>query len=230
MKKDYIKIFLSRVVEVFIFFSNYLMLIFPFEWKWKRKGEKAVLLVHGYLNNSNIWMYFGNYLKRAGLGPIYTINLKNPFKSIEEYSKKVKKRVDELFKEGIKEVDLVGHSMGGLVCLYFALKFESKVKIKKIVCIGTPFEGTKTAFYGFGKCAKQMRYHSFFTKRLKRDVLKDKRFTIYCVATKLDQIVIPFDSAILEKKENLIVNDLGHASLIFSKRVAKRVALWLKIN
>jgi triacylglycerol esterase/lipase EstA (alpha/beta hydrolase family) len=187
-------------------------------------------LVLGYLNNSIILIYFGNYLKRANLGSIYTINLKNPFRSIEEYSKKVKERIDELFKEGIKEVDLVGHSMGGLVCLYFALKCEYKVKLKKIVCIGTPFEGTKTAFYGFGKCAKQMRYHSLFVKKLKRDILEDKRFKIYCVATKLDQIVIPFDSAILEKKENLVINDLGHASLIFSKRVAKRAALWLKIN
>lgn len=224
----FLKILIIKLNEVVIFFGSYLMLLFPIVWSWEKNNKKAIFLVHGYLNNSNIWCYFGKYLSKKGLGPIYTINLGGPFHSIEEYAKKVKEEIEK--KKDLKEIILIGHSMGGLISWYSALRENIKVKITHIVSIGVPFEGTKAAIFGFGKCTKQMRYRSTFTLSLKRDILKEKKIKFFHVATTLDQIIIPYESAILDKQRCLLVEDLGHASLLFSKRVAEKVYTWLTSN
>ncbi|KPK32564.1 MAG: hypothetical protein AMS24_03905 [Chlamydiae bacterium SM23_39] len=226
--RKFLKILIIKINEVIIFFGSYFLLLFPFVWKWERNNKKAIFLVHGYFNNSNIWAFFGNYLNKKGLGPIYTVNLGSPFHSIEEYVKKLKEEIEK--KKGLKEIILIGHSMGGLISWYLALKENIKVKITDIISIGVPFEGTKTAILGFGECAKQMRYKSNFTISLKKDILKENKIRTFNIATTLDQVVIPYQSAILDKKPSFLVEDLGHASMLFSKKIVEKVFIWLTNN
>src|SRR3990167_766851 len=47
---------------------------------------RPILLIHGYVNNGSVWIYQKKQLKKAGFGPIYTMDLGYPFHSIVDYA------------------------------------------------------------------------------------------------------------------------------------------------
>lgn len=205
---------------------------FSFLSFWKKpslsKNSKTpILMVHGYVNFSSVWIYHRVRLWKMGYGPIYTINLGYPFHSIESYAKKVKDKAKEIEKQTKKqELILIGHSMGGLVSTVYTVKY-GKDKVKAIITLASPLRGTKMANLGIGECAKQMRTHSSFIKNLKRKLPID---LYYHVATRKDQLVVPYRSSLVNDKRErrYVLDDLGHASLLYSKRVSVQIGKWLK--
>ena len=45
----------------------------------------------------------------------------------------------------VKKIDIVGHSMGGLIGLYYVKKLGGHEKVRKLVMMGTPLQGTWAA-------------------------------------------------------------------------------------
>jgi len=215
--------------ESIIFLSTYVFLLFPFHWKFLKNKKRPILFIHGYLNNSNVWVFLGKYLEKKGFGPIYTINLGSPFNSIETYSKRVIKKAILIAKENnTKDLILIGHSMGGLVSL-LASDYKD-INITDIVFIAVPFEGTKTSILGFGECTKEMSYKAKGLAKIKKRVKNLKKVNFLNIISHLDHIVIPFKSASLKDYavEEYIFDNVGHASLLFSKRVAKKIVSFLR--
>ncbi len=187
--------------------------------------ERPVLLVHGYLHNASAWIYAMLRLRKAGFRSIYTINLYPPLRSIDSYADMVKARAKEIQAEtGRDDLILVGHSMGGLA----ASKAGMDVSATHIVTLGSPLKGTKAAYLGFGENARQMRPNSEFTQKLQEDLLayeSSHQTKFYQVASTKDQLV-PAESARLllsEKRKEMVVHDLGHASLLYSPSVMDAV-------
>lgn len=79
---------------------------------------------------------------------------------------------------GIQQVNLVGHSMGGLTATNFILKNQNKVQfptINKLVVIASPFKGIDQANYflvNSGDAAVDLKTHSSALKEL----IKDKQY------------------------------------------------------
>lgn len=192
----------------------------------QESGEGApILLVHGYLNHNSIWLWFEKRLKKHYSGPIYTIRLRHPLRSIREYAKQVEEKVQQIVKEtGRKDLILIGHSMGGLVSSLYAPRDPS---VKKVITIGSPLHGTPMAYLGIGPNAKEMRPSSELLQEI-REGMRKSSTRFFHIATRCDQLVIPGDSAMLKENEHVVFEDLGHVSLIYSKRVAAQVAEWIK--
>jgi triacylglycerol esterase/lipase EstA (alpha/beta hydrolase family) len=191
---------------------------------------KPILLVHGYINHSSVWFLFKKQLRALGFGPIYTINLGHPFKSIREYALKVKEKAEEIAKEtGQKQLTLIGHSMGGLVSCYYAAKLAPKDTVTDVVTIASPLSGTWVAHIGIGPNAREMRPSSELLKELKNEMLQRKDIRFFNIGTRTDQLVIPSSSAIIPENKNFIFEDIGHASLLYSKRSAAQIASWLSV-
>lgn len=94
------------------------------------KGS-PVLLIHGYLENLKMWKDIANELSKAH----FVIMCDNPghgkSKNYSEvYSMEfVAKKINEVLEHlNIKEVSIVGHSMGGYITLAFTELFSEKVK------------------------------------------------------------------------------------------------------
>ena len=71
-------------------------------WQWENlfnEGQRPILLIHGYFHYAFIWFYHGKKLQKKGFGPIYTLNLKNPFKSIQKHAVEAQKKVRKIEKE-----------------------------------------------------------------------------------------------------------------------------------
>lgn len=199
----------------------------PFGKKIHGKGQ-PILLVHGYMNHSSVWFLFKNQLKALGFGPVYTINLGHPFRSIREYALKVKEKADAIAKEtGQTKLTLIGHSMGGLVSAFYAAKIAPTNTVTDVVTIASPLSGTWVAHIGIGLNAREMRPQSALLKELKDEMIKRKDIRFFHIGTKTDQLVIPSASAVIPENKNFIFEDIGHASLLYSRRSAAQIASWI---
>ncbi len=192
------------------------------------RDERPVLLVHGYLHNASAWIYAMFRLRSAGFRSIYTINLYHPFHSIDDYAAMVRARAEEIRREtGRDDLILVGHSMGGLVASRAAMDLGGSFATH-VVTLGSPLKGTWKAYLGLGENARQMRPNSEYTQKLRDDLAgyESRHETLfYQIASTKDQLV-PFESARLplsDKREEMVVDDLGHSSLIYSPTVMDAV-------
>ena len=94
-------------------------------------GENTILLVHGLASNSGFWRYaipeLAKYNRVIAVDlPGYGKSQKNAYPySISFYAEQIKRFIDEL---KLKNVVLVGHSMGGQISIMFDLKYPGVLK------------------------------------------------------------------------------------------------------
>lgn len=191
---------------------------------------RPILLVHGYLHDSSAWTYMKQKLASEGFGPIYTLNLIHPFRSIRSYAQFVAKKAEKIAEAtGRKDLILVGHSMGGLVSSWYATKLAPPGTVTDVITLGSPLRGTYVAWIALGPNGSEMRPGSEFIKELQTEIARSQDIRFYHIGTKTDQLVIPSSSAWLgdRKEKHFVVEDMGHVTLLFSKRVSKKTCQWL---
>ncbi len=189
-----------------------------------------ILLVHGYLHCGSVWAYYKWKFAKAGLGPIYTINLMPPLSSIQDYAQQIRAKAEEIEREtGNSKLVLVGHSMGGLACGYYAASVAPPEKELSLISLGSPWDGTFLAQFAPGPNAKEMRRHSPFLKHLQQQ-LSHKQLPHYHIAATTDQIVLPWRSSLKgsEPHKSLILDGVGHLSILYSRKAADQVCKWIK--
>lgn len=192
---------------------------------------RPVLLVHGYCNGGFVWWFLKKKLFQLSNCRIYTIDLGYPFDSIEAYAQKVAILAGEIRKETNRaDLILIGHSMGGLVSAYYALFLAPVQTVSAVMTIGSPMRGTVVSPIGLGRCARQMERGSAFIKMLDNRLSGQDAVEFYHIATKTDELVIPYTSSWPKGAKNLYVIDcLGHVALLFSSRVAKKICQWVGV-
>lgn len=195
------------------------------------KEGRPILLVHGYFNDGSVWLVQKKRLKAAGLGPIYTIDLGSPFGSIVDYARKVAEKAAAIAEEtGRSDLVLIGYSMGGLVCAWYATRMAPPSQVTDVVTIGAPFAGTPLAQIGPGQNAKEMRIGSELLKTLQEEIRKNPQIRFYHIASRCDEIALPGTAAALAEHNadrKFLIQDVGHAGLIYSKRVSQQICDWL---
>lgn len=191
--------------------------------KHEATNDQPIILIHGYLHNSSVWLWARYRLRSMGYGPIYVINLDWLHSSIQEHAAKVDSLIDEIRAEtGAQKVQLVGHSMGGLVATWVASYRPHHVA--KVITLGSPMEGTCLAALGFSVCGQQMRRGAPFLKELCKHAETLTMVPFVHVASDADELIIPNSSALPEytpDAKRIWVDGLGHVSLLFSTRIMK---------
>lgn len=194
----------------------------------KNKSDTPILLVHGYCNNKSVWAYIRWRLEQETNNPVYAINLGYPFHSINEYANRVTSLADQIRTEtGSSKIILMGHSMGGLITSLVAT--QDPARISSVFTIGSPLRGTHLARVGFGRNAREMQRSSPFITELHTKLGENTKIRFYHIGTKTDQLVMPYNSCVLGTcpDREFLFEDIGHASLLFSPRVANLLVHWL---
>jgi hypothetical protein len=194
---------------------------------------KPILLVHGYLNSGFVWDFQKKWLEEQGFGPIYTIDLGNPFLSIRSYAEKVQKKIDQIAQDtGRPDITLIGHSMGGLISYYCVSKLARSGSVPQVITLASPLCGTKVAKIGLGRCAREMEIGSDLLQELHEGIQQCPGVRFYNLATKTDELVIPHTSSFLmsNPERQCLMEDIGHASLLFSRRVSNQIVEWLRCS
>lgn len=207
--------------DLFAVIGIFLSALFPLSKKNKENGY-PILLVHGYLNGERVWRLHKKWLLKAGLGPIYTIDLSSSFQPIEEQAKEIEEALAKIPGKAL----LVGYSMGGLGCLWCAL--QKGEKVRSVITIGSPLKGSKLAYVAIGTSAKQMRPNSSFLGKLQKLLEKQSSFPIYHIGSRTDTLIHPYFSAFLEKNPSLLLDGIGHGAMLYSREIAKQIEIWAK--
>jgi triacylglycerol lipase len=184
-----------------------------------------VVLVHGYMQNRVDFISLAWRLRSRGLGPIYGVNYPW-FLSIESNARRLAAFVARVKREtGAAAVDLVCHSMGGLVALEYMRTHE--IDVRRCATIASPHAGVvwRGPMLGFGATA--LRRGSGLLSALAGAPLSVPCLSVYSTH---DNVVHPKESSQLGARggRDVEVADVGHLTILFDERVARHVGDFLE--
>lgn len=184
-------------------------------------GKRPVVLVHGYFHNLSGYFVLSQKLKKKGWTHIYPINLNTYTWTIEAMARELKKNVNTIIKNTRhRKVDIIGHSLGGLVARYYVQELGGFKNVENLITLATPNWGTQLAVFGIGPSARQMEPDAEFIDRLNMNLstLRKVRFT--SIWSPFDSLVIPPTNAILRGAgKNIRIDFVGHIGMLYSDRV-----------
>jgi triacylglycerol lipase len=164
-------------------------------------------------------------LRKNGWTNIYPINLFPNINDIREQARIIAKKVEQIKNEQkVSKIDYVAHSMGGLIGRYYIQELNGYKNINNYISIATPHYGTYTAFAGLGEAAKQMRPGSEFLNKLNSGEIIKPGVNYTSIWTKLDEIVIPAESALLQGSNmKTDIKYVGHFFILWSDETYKQI-------
>lgn len=225
------------VVELIVAYLN--IIIFPLGYiepdplreVHSDRKEKPVLLVHGYFMSRACFILLYLRMRQTGKRTIFTINLRPRTAPIEELAHQLSEKIEEvLVLTKSNQVDIIGHSMGGIVARYYIEQMNGAKKVNKLITLGSPHNGTKIAVFGIGANARELRSGSDFMRGLNAGPLSGevKYFSLW---SNLDNLVLPQESSILrEPGVSIKFYGIGHLTLLFSPRVFLKIMEILESN
>lgn len=175
-------------------------------------GETPIVLVHGFYSNAAFWHPMKPMLRAAGWNNLFSLNLEPLFTGIDEYARQLEQRVEQACARcGTESVIVVAHSMGGLVARACARR--SPGRIRHVVCLGSPHQGTVLACLVPVTTTRQMRRGSAWLNELNSG---EPGVAITNIYSEHDNIIAPQSSAALPGAENIAMQGIGHLEMAFS--------------
>lgn len=183
-----------------------------------------VLLVHGVFHNWTAFAYLSGSLYLNGWRHLHEINLLTSVHSIPTMAEQVGKMINRLrARYGVDEVDIVGHSLGGIVARYFVQELGGDGVVRHLVTLGTPHQGVHLSRYSPLPHLKDLSPESPVLRRLNR-LPPPSRTQGTAIAGSLDLFTQPNGAGFWRGVRNVELAGVGHAGLLFSRRVARLVA------
>jgi triacylglycerol esterase/lipase EstA (alpha/beta hydrolase family) len=188
-----------------------------------------VLLIHGFLGTRGSMFPLERRLAADGIC-VFSFNLGTfNTRDIRRSAFLIHRKIESILAQtSVRRIDIVGHSMGGLIGLYYVKKLGGAGRVRKLVMMGTPIRGTWAALPGvatlglFSSSSWQLLPRSHFLSELERGPLPPG-VEMYTIAAARDW-VCPLPSTRLEGATQVTV-PLGHSSLVVSDEVYRHV-LW----
>ena len=222
--------FLRLVAAEILWTTLAYSVLMPFPRLFGRAGSRrpanapatSVLLLHGYICNSGIWASMRRFLEANGV-PAYTHDLEPVYAGIDDYVPGLARRIEDICRAtGAQRLVVVAHSMGGLAARA-CLSARGSDRVAKLITLGTPHHGTRTAPMGLGPNARQMEPGSAWLESLARAESLGIPVLITSIYSSDDNVVVPQDSSVLDQARNVRLSGIGHVSLPFSRIVQEAV-------
>ena len=190
--------------------------------------HNPIILIHGYMMRGLVMYPIKRRLNKDGYKSVYLFTYSPPWLNIDDFSRQLRDKIEFVKKErGVEKVDLICHSMGGLVALNYINNLDGVKNVNRLIALGTPFGGSKLWSFSIGKCGKEMKPWSEFLKKLSVPPAGIKTTVIY---TTFDEMVIPYEFSKLEGANNIRMNYIGHVGLLFDSKVYENVRESLELN
>ncbi|AGP57137.1 hypothetical protein M271_28385 [Streptomyces rapamycinicus NRRL 5491] len=130
-------------------------------------------------------------------------------------------------RTGHGQVDVIGHSLGGLIARYYVQRLGGDARVHTLVTLGTPHGGTRIApLLSVHPLVRQMRPDSSVITEL-RQPAPDCRTRFIAFWSDVDQLMIPKETVRIDHpdviSQNIRVNGIGHLALAVHFSVAARI-------
>jgi pimeloyl-ACP methyl ester carboxylesterase len=190
------------------------------------EGQPPVLLIHGYLGTRGSLHLLESRLTQMGhLVLTYRLGLLHTGDICESAALIARKIESIAAQTPLHRMDIVGHSMGGLVGLYYLKRLGGRRRVRRLVMLGTPTSGTWSALLGvamapLGRASLQLLPDSAFLRDLEQGALPPD-VEVISVAGKRDWLA-PSGSTQLNGVRHICV-PTNHAGLLVDAEVADLV-------
>ena len=184
-----------------------------------------VLLLHGYAQHPADFLWLARRLERDGWRCLYPVAHPAVGGDIERSAGRLGEAVDLVRQaSGASRVDIVAHSMGGLVARAYIRARGPASGVGRLITLGTPHQGTEIfPRLRFDPMIRQMRPDSPLLARLAADDPVPRLADCISIYSADDAVVVPASRAYWPGAFNIEVRGLGHLSLLLSRRVYELV-------
>lgn len=194
-------------------------------------ADTPVLLLHGYLaTRGSVHLleqrltHMGHVVMTYRLGPVQ-------MGDIRQSSGFIAGKVDSLRAQtGVEKVDVVAHSMGGLVALDYLKRLNGHRHIRRLILLGTPVQGTWSALMGLmtvplGQATVQLLPGSAFLHELAARPMPPGP-EVVTIAAERDWLAPPRTTVLPGSRHVSIAT--GHSGLLVDDQVAQTVSQLLR--
>jgi triacylglycerol lipase len=183
-----------------------------------------VLLVHGIWRSGATFKRMSRYLGKRGF-EAHAVDLvpSDGSAGLDELAKQIEVYAAERLPAG-SPFDLVGFSMGGVVCRYYLQRLGGVARVRRFVSISSPHHGTATAYLQRRPGCVQMRPSSALLRDLNGDVAMLERIDVTSIWTPLDLMILPPDSSRLPVGREVLVPAPIHGLMLHDPRALRAVA------
>src|SRR5262249_6281057 len=123
---------------------------------------------------------------------------------------------------GAQQVDLIGHSMGGVVARYYVSMLGGDGPVANLVTLGSPHAGTDASTAGIGHASRELLVGSKLITRLAAAPVPT--FTrVMTILSRADALVPAERQLELAGATRVVYDDIGHVALLGSRRVARDI-------
>ncbi|MET9957518.1 alpha/beta fold hydrolase [Streptomyces sp. NPDC006326] len=191
-------------------------------------SRPPVLLLHGFTDNRSVFVLLRRALAAGRRRRVETYNYSPFTRDLRVTARHLARHVEELCaRTGHQEVDLVGHSLGGLVGRYYVQRLGGDRRVRTLVTLGTPHSGTRVApFMNAHPLVRQMRPESAVMAEL-REPAPGCRTRCVAFWSEFDELMDPPGTARIEhpdlQVENVQVIGIGHLALAAHPAVTSAV-------
>ena len=202
------------------------------EFEAAKDSRPPVLLIHGFLGTRGSMLPLETRLVADGFR-VFSFNLGvMNSRDIRASAFRIHRKIEHVLSQlAVEEIDIVGHSMGGLIGLYYIKKLGGFKRVRRLIMMGSPVRGTWSALAGiatlglWSASSWQLLPRSAFLDELNKGPLPPD-VQIFTLAAARDWVCPPKSTRL--RGATGITLPMGHSSLVVSAEVYKRIAAVLK--
>jgi triacylglycerol lipase len=194
-------------------------------------ARRPVVLVAGLMQDANTVAPLANALRARGLDVTLFVPPNLGIDDIHGYAKQLGGTVEEVRRRtGAGQVDLVGHSEGGLTARTYVHDAAGEVPVHTLISLGSPQQGTEGGLLSqvlrligcelWAPACQQMVAGSAFLKELNDGDPTPGEVRYVTVGTRRDGVVQPVSRAGIPGAENIVLQEVcrwravGHFGLL----------------
>jgi len=189
------------------------------------EAKPPVVLLHGFIDNRSVFVLLRRALAQHGRRPVESLNYSPLTCDIRTAAELLGRHIEEICERtGSEQVDIVGHSLGGLIARYYVQRLGGDLRVRTLVTLGTPHSGTAVVpLANAHPIVRQMRPGSAVIEELGLPA-PGCRTHFVSFWSDLDHLMEPLETARIDHPdliaENVQVSGIGHLALPVHPAVA----------
>ena len=187
--------------------------------------KPPVVLLHGFIDNRSVFVLLRRSLLQHGHQRVESLNYSPLTCDIRTAAELLGRHIEEICERtGSRQVDVVGHSLGGLIARYYVQCLGGDLRVRTLVTLGTPHSGTRVVpLADAHPIVRQMRPGSDVLEELTRPA-PGCRTHFVSFWSDLDHLMVPLETACIDHPDlmaqNVQVSGVGHLALPVHPAVA----------